>query len=265
MKPTKSRLIAISVIASASLITVSSSYADTETVTACVKKSTGSVRIITGKLKCTKTERLVTWTSTSDSLIGPAGATGATGATGADGAAGPQGPQGIQGISGAAGPAGPSGVSKALIATGAQTSINQGSSGTVISFTIPAGKYAMSLESGLSYSNATSAMSGFETLNCYLTSSSTYGDAASVAESNYWPSLNSVAGNRITFENQPASSDQIMRRPLSGNGTLDLNSSTALNFICKHFSSVSDDPNESITFYNPRIILTAVDEIVALN
>lgn len=225
-------------------------------------------------MKCTKTERLVSWTSTSDSLIGPAGATGATGlsgaagatgATGADGAAGPQGPQGIQGITGATGPAGPSGVSKALIATGAQTSINQGSSGTVITFTAPAGKYAMSIESGLSYSNANTAMSGYETLNCFLTSSATYGDAASIAESNFWPIAGVAAGNRITFENQPASSDQIMRRPLSGNGTLDLNASTALNFICKHFSSVSDDTNESITFYNPRIILTAVDEIVALN
>ena len=277
MKPNKSRLIAISVITSASLITVSSSYADTETVTACVKKSNGSVRIIAGKMKCTKTERLVTWTSTSDNLIGPAGpsgatgSVGATGATGLDGATGPQGiqgpagPTGAQGATGLTGATGANGISKVLVASGAQTSINQGSSGTVISFTAPAGKYAMSLESGLSYSNATSAMSGFETLNCYLTSGSTYSDAASVAESNYWPSLNSVSGNRITFENQAASSDQIMRRPLSGNGTLDLNSSTALNLICKHFSSVSDDPNESITFYNPRIILTAVDEIVALN
>jgi hypothetical protein len=274
VKPNKSRLIAISVIASASLITVSSSYADSETVTACVKKSNGNVRIITGKMKCTKTERLVSWTSTSDSLIGPAGATGATGpsgaagATGAVGATGPQGPQGIQGITGATGatgPAGPSGVSKALIATGAQTSINQGSSGTVISFTAPAGKYAMSLESGLSYLNASSAMSGFETLSCVLSSSSSYTDAGSAPESNYWPTSGIVAFYKITFENQPASSEEILRKALSGNGTLTLVNSTALNLICRHTSSGTDDPNEKVTFYNPRIILTEVDEIVALN
>jgi hypothetical protein len=277
VKPNKSRLLAISVITSASLLAVGSSYADTETITACVKKSNGSVRIIIGKMKCAKNERLTTWTSTSDNLIGPSGATGSIGATGERGPAGAKGndgaigPQGIQGLTGATGPkgdtgaTGTNGISKVLIASGAQTSINQGSSGTVISLTVPAGKYAMSIESGLSYSNANTAMSGYETLNCYLTSSSNYGDAASTADSNHWPVLGAAAGNRVTFENQAASSDQIMRRPLSGNGYLDLSGSTALNLICKHFSSVTDDPNESITFYNPRIILTAVDEIVTLN
>jgi hypothetical protein len=277
VKPNKSRLLAISVITSASLLAISSSYADSETITACVKKSNGSVRIITGKMKCAKSERLTTWTSTSDNLIGPAGATGSVGATGERGPAGATGndgaigPQGIQGLTGATGPKGDTGatgadgISKVLVASGAQTSINQGSSGTVISFTVPAGKYGMSIESGLSYSNATSAMSGFATLNCFLSSSSNYGDSASTPESNFWPSLNSISGNRITFENQAASSEEIMRKSLSGNGILDLSASTSLNLICKHYSSISDDSNEKVTFYNPRIILTAVDEIVSLN
>jgi hypothetical protein len=277
VKPNKSRLIAISVITSASLLAVSSSYADTETITACVKKSNGSVRIITGKMKCAKNERLTTWTSTSDNLIGPAGATGSAGATGergpvgATGNDGAIGPQGIQGITGATGPkgdtgdTGANGISKILVASGAQTSINQGNSGTVISLTVPAGKYGMSIESGLSYSNASTAMSGFETLNCFLTSSATYGYAATIPESNYWPIANSASGNKITFDNQAANSEQIMFKSLSGNGILDLSSSTSLNLICKHYSSISDDANEKVTFYNPRIVLTAVDEIVTLN
>jgi hypothetical protein len=231
-------------------------------------------------MKCTKSERLTTWTSTADNLVGPAGATGSVGAmgergpagsTGNDGAIGPQGiqgpagPTGAKGDTGLTGATGANGISKVLVASGAQTSINQGSSGTVISFTVPAGKYAMSLESGLSYSNAATAMSGFETLNCVLTSSTTYGDAATSPESNYWPTANSSSGNKITFDNQPANSEQIMFKPLSGNGTLDLGASTSLNLICKHYSSISDDSNEKVTFYNPRIMLTAVDEIVTLN
>jgi hypothetical protein len=277
VKPNKSRLLAISVITSASLLAVSSSYADTETINACVKKSNGSVRIITGKMKCAKNERLTTWTSTSDNLIGPAGATGPVGATGergpvgATGNDGAIGPQGTQGPTGATGPkgdtgaTGANGISKVLIASGAQTSINQGSSGTVISFTVPAGKYAMGIEGGLSYSNANSPMSGFGILNCFLTSSSSYGDAASIAESNFWPITGVAAGHRVTFENQAANSEQILFKPLSGIGTISINASTSLNLICKHFSSVSDDVNEKVTFYNPRIILTAVDEIVKLN
>jgi Collagen triple helix repeat (20 copies) len=277
VKHNKSRLLVISVITSASLLAVSSSYADTKTITACVKKSNGSVRIITGKMKCAKNERLTTWTSTSDNLIGPAGATGSIGATGERGPAGPTGNdgaiglQGIQGLTGATGPkgdtgaTGANGISKVLIASGAQTSINQGSSGTVISLTVPAGKYAMSIESGLSYSNANTSMSGYETLNCFVTSSTTYGDAASIAESNVWPTNGVASGHRITFENMAASPDEIMRKSLSGNGILELTDPISLNLICKHFSSISDDSNEKITFYNPRIILTAVDEIVTLN
>jgi hypothetical protein len=277
VKPNKSRLLAISVITSASLVAVSSSYADTETIIACVKKSNGSVRIITGKMKCTKNERLTIWTSTSDNLIGPAGATGSVGATGERGPAGATGndgaigPQGTQGPTGATGPkgdtgaTGANGISKVLIASGAQTSINQGSSGTVISFTVPAGKYSMSIESGLSYSNAATAMSGFETLACLLTSSTSLDLASSNTNTIHWPQSGEYVLNKVSFENQAANSEKIMFRPLSGNGALTLPDSSSLNFICKHSSSGTDDPNESITFYNPRIILTAVDEIVSLN
>ena len=86
MKQRSSRnvvMLSVSMIISSALIAGGIAYAAGETITACVKKSNGATRIISGKMKCTKTERTVTWGST-----GEQGATGATGATGAQGPAG---------------------------------------------------------------------------------------------------------------------------------------------------------------------------------
>ena len=69
------------------LIAGSVAYANGASITACVKKSNGATRIISGKMKCAKSERQISW-----------GQTGTTGATGATGATGPQGPAGRDGI-----------------------------------------------------------------------------------------------------------------------------------------------------------------------
>jgi hypothetical protein len=93
--------------------------ASTGLISACVNRSSGTVRIILpsstprgdrneergddGILNgCSKNETLVTWNSL--------GAPGPQGPTGAPGATGPQGPTGATGTSGAAGPTGPQGV-----------------------------------------------------------------------------------------------------------------------------------------------------------
>jgi hypothetical protein len=275
MKLTNSRVIGICLIVSASFFASSSSYADSTILKACVKKSNGATRIISGKMKCVKTERQVSLASTTDDSIsaagvageaGAAGATGATGAVGATGSQGPTGAAGADGVDGTNGINGVNGISKALIASGNQVSINQGSTGTVLSFTVPTGKYVMSIESGLSYTNAGTSMPGFSYLSCFLTSSSTYLDAAATfPESNFWPTPNNSSPARVTFEVQSASSEQIMFKPLSGNGTLSILGPVTLNLICRHYSSVSDDSSEKVTLYNPRIILTAVDELVTLS
>lgn len=277
MKFSNSKIIGVCFIVGASVLTASSSFADTETVTACVKKTNGATRIISGKMKCAKNERQVSWNSTSDSLIGPAGASGPAGATGSTGATGPAGevgatgatgPQGIQGPAGETGPAGPAGangLSKALIASGNQVSINQGSEAIVLSATVPAGKYVMDLSATLGYSNGMTSMVGHPQLGCYLTESSSYSDAATNANLNHWPEANSANPNRLSFESQASTSDEIMKRSFSGQAVFDFATTKTLRLICRHYSEIMNDSNEQVIIRYPRLILTAVNEIVTLN
>ncbi len=265
MKFSNSKVIGVCLIVSASVLTASSSFADTETVTACVKKSNGATRIVSGKMKCAKNERQISWNSTSDSLIGPAGAAGAAGATGATGEQGPQGIQGPAGATGPAGPAGANGISKALIKSGNQVSINQGSEAVVLSATVPAGKYVMDLSALLNYSNGNTAMAGQPQLNCLVTSGSSYTDAVTTQTNNYWPEVATGNPFRVSFESYAATSDEIMKRTFSAKSSISLTQDTALKFVCYHFSSVANDSSEQVIIRYPRLILTAVDEIVTLN
>ena len=79
-------------------------------INACVKKSTGSVRVVRAAGACKKGEAALAW-----NRQGPAGARGANGPNGSAGPAGPAGPAGAAGekgevgARGAAGPAGPAG------------------------------------------------------------------------------------------------------------------------------------------------------------
>jgi hypothetical protein len=270
MKLTNSRVIGICLIVSASFFASSSSYADSTILKACVKKSNGATRIISGKMKCVKTERQVSLASTTDNSIsaagvaGEAGVAGATGAVGATGSQGPTGAAGADGVDGTNGTNGVNGISKALIASGNQVSINQGSEGVILSATIPAGSYVMDLSASLNYSNASGAMSGMATLGCYLTLSTSYVDAATTPESNFWPELRNGSPYRVSFENMAASGDEIMKRSLAGSGVIALDNSTNVKWVCRHYSAVADDPNEQVIIRYPRIILTAVNELVTL-
>ena len=274
MKLTNSRVIGICLIVSASFFASSSTYADSITLKACVKKSNGATRIISGKMKCVKTERQVTLSSTTDNSTGAAGvagatgavgATGATGAVGATGSQGPTGAAGADGVDGTNGINGVNGISKALIASGNQVSINQGSAGTVLSFTVPAGKYVMDFSSSVAYSNANTSMAGPAQFSCFITESSTYTDASTNAQSNYWPELSSATPVRISFESIAATSDEIMKRSFAGSTVIDIAQDKTLRLICRHFSEIADDTNEKVTIRYPRIILTAVNELVTLS
>ncbi len=277
MKFSNSKIIGVCLIVSASVLTVSSSFADTETVTACVKKTNGATRIISGKMKCAKNERQISWNSTSDGLVGPTGATGAAGATGATGpagavgatgATGEQGPQGIQGSAGATGPAGPAGangISKSLIKSGNQVSINQGSEAVVLSATVPAGKYVMDLSALLNYSNGNTAMAGDSYLGCYLSTANSYVGAASDSSTVLWPEAGNMTPHRVSFENHSATSEEVMKQTFSASEGMSLNISTSIYWVCRHYSTIADDSNEQVIIRYPRLILTAVDEIVTLN
>lgn len=270
MKLTNSRVIGICLIVSASFFASSSSYADSTILKACVKKSNGATRIISGKMKCVKTERQVSLASTTDNSIsaagvaGEAGAAGATGAVGATGSQGPAGAAGTDGVDGTNGTNGVNGISKALIASGNQVSINQGSTGIVLSFTVPAGKYVMDFSSSVAYSNANTSMAGPAQFSCFITESSTYTDASTNAQSNYWPELSSATPVRISFESIAATSDEIMKRSFTGSTAIDIAQDKTLRLICRHFSEIANDTNEQVIIRYPRIILTAVNELVTL-
>jgi hypothetical protein len=62
------------------------------TITACAKKRGGQLRLVTGKKKCAKSERKVSWAQ-----AGPAGVAGPAGSPGVAGGIGPTGPAGRDG------------------------------------------------------------------------------------------------------------------------------------------------------------------------
>ena len=270
MKLTNSRVIGICLIVSASFFASSSSYADSTILKACVKKSNGATRIISGKMKCVKTERQVSLASTTDNSISAAGvageasAAGATGAVGATGSQGPAGAAGADGVDGTNGINGVNGISKALIASGNQVSINQGSEGVVLSATIPAGSYVMDLSASLNYSNGNTAMAGQSLLGCFLTTSDSYVGAASDSTSILWPEGGNTTPFRVSFESQAANTEEILKRSLASQSTLTFATSTQIRWICRHYSLVANDPNEQVIIRYPRIILTAVNELVTL-
>lgn len=75
---------------------VSAPAAPAATIHACQKKKGGTIRIVTSKTKCKKTEKKVKWSTT-----GPAGKNGANGTSGTNGV------NGTNGTNGATGPQGP--------------------------------------------------------------------------------------------------------------------------------------------------------------
>lgn len=82
---------AISLIAAFAM----ASQADASTLYACVKKEGGSMRLVSQRAKCTKSERKVSWSTT-----GPAGKDGAGGAAGKNGSNGANGSNGNNGANG---------------------------------------------------------------------------------------------------------------------------------------------------------------------
>lgn len=95
--PIKRRSVAVAFAVAALLLAsfAAAPQAGASTISVCVKKSSGAIRLITGKAKCKKGESKVSWNSR-----GPAGANGANGANGASGANGVNGTNGANGAVG---------------------------------------------------------------------------------------------------------------------------------------------------------------------
>ena len=80
---------------------------DAATLYACAARKKGSLRLVGKTTKCAKSERKVSWLSSS----GPQGPAGPAGPAGELGPAGPEGPAGTTGAQGTRGPNGPPGPS----------------------------------------------------------------------------------------------------------------------------------------------------------
>jgi hypothetical protein len=85
---------------------------NSNTIQACASKTTGQLRVVSGRARCRHDEHPLVWNQQ-----GPSGATGPTGAAGATGASGPTGPPGAIGSPGATGAPGPPGPGAATVST----------------------------------------------------------------------------------------------------------------------------------------------------
>jgi collagen triple helix repeat protein len=85
---------------------------NSNTIQACASKTTGQLRVVSGRARCRHDEHPLIWNQQ-----GPSGATGPTGAAGARGASGPTGTPGAIGSPGATGAPGPPGPGAATVST----------------------------------------------------------------------------------------------------------------------------------------------------
>jgi hypothetical protein len=83
---------------------------DTNTIHACAKTGTGTLRVVASADECKSNETPVQWT-----VEGPQGPQGPQGPVGPEGPAGPQGPQGPQGVPGPVGPQGAPGANDVFV------------------------------------------------------------------------------------------------------------------------------------------------------
>jgi collagen triple helix repeat protein len=133
----------------------------TYAATALPRNSVGSSQVINGSLKKAdlsgKAVSALKGNKGTQGTPGPQGARGATGpagtrgSKGATGAKGPTGLQGVQGVQGVQGIAGPT---NAYTNYGTLTSISVGTTQTVSSVTLPAGRYTLSGQVRFSEGNA---------------------------------------------------------------------------------------------------------------
>jgi len=101
-------LLALGVASVGSLAAVSGG----STVSACVKKKGGSIRIVSARARCRKGEKSLSWNA-----IGPAGRQGPRGFAGARGFVGARGPTGATGATGSTGSAGSNGAANGFVDT----------------------------------------------------------------------------------------------------------------------------------------------------
>lgn len=236
------KVLSISMILSSALIAGGIAYAAGDSIVACVNKSTGLTRIISGKMKCYKKERQVTWNQT--------GATGSQGATGATGSSG-----------------------TSLILknnpTNSEIYVLANNTTNILTVNVPAGKYAFTLNSQVGYRNNNVATTQPRYAACFISTISDPSTALSTASGYLWPIASSADLFRVGFDPEAADPNErdLGMKTFSANGTLELAATTPIYFHCDHEIMVGDtaSANQKIVFAFPQITLTAVDRITNLS
>ena len=233
------KVVSVSIITSAALVAGGMAYASGETFTACVNKKNGLTRIISGKMKCYKSERQVTWNQT-----GPSGAQGATGATG------PQGPAGTADGAGD-------------VYTKKETSISLAldETKTILSMRLPAGTYSFTASGGAAFYTNNVILLKPRYMAC-LISKSTNTSGSDVL----YPIEGMPSRTRLSFE--PVSPDnqydkEFGMKSFSWTTILDFTSETSVYLICTHEKSATDgstDPFELIV-RNTTFVATKTNQI----
>ena len=222
---------------SSAIIAGGIAYASGDAVNACVNKKTGLTRIISGKMKCYKSERQVTWNQT-----GPTGSQGATGATGA------------------------SGTSAIYYKIENQKDIAYNTPRTIITATLPAGKYSFQFSAEVAYFNKSISTTKTRYVACILSTSSNPTTALSSAATALWPIAGSADLLRVSFEANAGSTNRFGTQDFSQSGILDLTATTTMYLQCEH-----DSPEEVpasgqvITFHYPTFVATKVDSLSVAN
>lgn len=247
------KVLSVSILLSSAMIAGGIAYAAGDTITACVKKSNGTTRIISGKMKCTKTERQVSWGSTGEQ--GPAGATGATGA---------QGPAGAVGVTGASGT---NGISNIYTKTVNSTSIPYNYPLAPISAVIPAGKYNFQVSGQLSYFNNNVSFNSTRYLGCLLT---THFDSPTAfsnphASSVLWPKAGAADVFRTSFAPAAATTSEVDMQAYSISGTIDMASDATIYLQCLNETPGGGSSGQESIFHYLNITLVRTDQITSIS
>ena len=233
-------------IVSATLIAGGVAYANGANITACVKKSNGATRILSGKMKCTKSERQITWGQT-----GPQGSTGATGATGATG---PQGPAGPAGTSDGVGD-----VYTKFVTNGPSIALNE--TKTVLNYQLPAGTYSFTVSGEASFYTGTTVLLKPRYMACLLSKGATVS-----APNALYPNEGMLSYSRLSFEAVSRDSQdpyEFGMKSFSWTTTLDFAEATSVYLICTHEQKPGDtstNPFELI-IRNTTFVATKTNQI----
>lgn len=227
------KVLSITMLLSSALIAGGIAYAAGDTITACVNKSTGLTRIISGKMKCYKKERQVTWNQT-----GPTGSQGATGSSGTS-----------------------VGIYKTSITS---VGVTSGNTENIFAVVIPSGKYIFNfgMEARLFTNSAATTKTRFA--QCFMSTIANPATAYTTGAQFLWPSAGQAQPYRVGFSPVGAGQDSDTKI-LSGTGIFEFAQSTNVYFHCNHVAPGNSDvtTGQEIILNYPSFTATKLDSLSA--